>query len=483
MSTHQTYNAPWAERYASQAMLQVFSPHHRYRNWRQMWVWLAESEQELGLDISDKQIEEMRRHIDDIDFDRVAEYEQELKHDVMAHIKAFADLAPSAAPIIHLGATSCDITDNADLIIIRQACSLLHDKMVNLINLMSKTARQYADLPCLGFTHLQSAQATTVGKRITLWLNSILSVFNELNTFLVNLPFRGIKGATGTAESFKKLFDSDYQKYLKLETLVAQKAHFNHIQPVSGQTYDRLTDSQIMGILGHLSEVAHKISTDLRLWQSMKEIEEPFATHQVGSSAMAYKRNPIKSERVGSLAKFVMGLQHSTSLVTATQWFERSLDDSANRRLSIPQGFLACDAILLSLMSIFDGIKVYPQIIAKNLERELPFLATEDILMMCVKKGYDRQHIHEVIRTASMQVSVALREKGIMLSLIDLLDADPNLPLKKVEMSSLLNGLDLCGFAAAQCHDFLNHQVEPILQKYQEKIVQPSALQNFYKKL
>lgn len=461
------YSAPWAERYASVEMLELFSPQTRYSTWRQMWLWLAEAEKAVGLPITDEQLADIRAHLEDIDFDQVAEYEKELKHDVMAHIRAFGDVAQTARPIIHLGATSADITDNADLIIFRKALVMLETKIARLLYTMSKRAERYQAMACLGFTHLQPAQITTLGKRIAMWMQSLLEDLREIERLIELLPFRGIKGATGTGESFHTLLGGSYENYQKIERLCAQKAQFQTIEPITGQTYDRKWDSYIMSAMSHLAESIHKIGTDLRLLQSMHEIEEPFTQEQVGSSAMSYKRNPVKCERACSLAKFVMSLYNSAQMVTATQWMERSLDDSACRRVTMPQAFLACDSMLIVMIHIFDGLLVYPKIIEHNLKRELPFLTSERILMMAVKNGADRQEVHEILRRISMQAHISLMKDGVELDFLDLVSKEKELHIDRNTLRSLMNPQELYGFADIQTNTFLNQHVEPLLNRYQ----------------
>ncbi len=466
------YTAPWAQRYASQEMLELLSAQTRYSTWRQMWLWLAEAEKSVGLPITDSQLDQMRKNLENIDFEKVRMYEKELKHDVMAHIRAFGDVAPEAAPIIHLGATSADITDNADLIIFRKALVLIETKIARLLASMAKRAERYHNMACLGFTHLQPAQITTLGKRITMWMQSLLEDLREFERMVELLPFRGIKGATGTGESFHTLLNGDYTKYQAIESYCALHAGFQTVEPACGQTYDRKWDSYIMAALAHLAESAHKIGTDLRLLQSMHELEEPFTKNQVGSSAMSYKRNPVKSERACSLAKFVLSLYSNTQMITATQWLERSLDDSANRRLSLPQAFLACDSILIILTHIFEGLMVYPKVIEHNMKRELPFLLSERVLMLAVQKGADRQEAHEALRRISMEVHVSQMEDGVELDFLDLVAKEKVLRINRRALEEMMNPQALFGFADVQTNTFLKQHVEPFLARYEKRIRQ-----------
>ena len=407
-----TYKNPLEERYASQEMLYNFSPNNKFQNWRKLWIALAEIEKNLGLDISDEQIQQLKDNVDNIDYEKAAEYEKKFRHDVMAHVHTYGDVAPLARPIIHLGATSAFVGDNTDLIQMRDGLLILKKKLVNVIHSLSEFALKYKDLPTLGFTHYQPAQLTTVGKRATLWLQSIILDFEELEFFLETLRFRGVKGTTGTAASFLELFNGDYQKVKTLDKELSARFGFEKVFGVSGQTYDRKVDAKVLALLSNIAQSAHKFTNDLRLLQNLKEIEEPFEKNQIGSSAMAYKRNPMRSERIGALAKFVMSLSSSSAMVAATQWFERTLDDSANKRLAIPQAFLAVDSILLIWNNILNGIVVYENRINKHIMEELPFMATEYIIMEEVKAGGDRQEIHEIIRVHSMEASKKVKIEG-----------------------------------------------------------------------
>ena len=392
------YSNPLAERYSSKEMLENFSPDKKFSTWRKLWVALAEAEKELGLNITDEQIEEMKANIYNIDYELAAKKEAEFRHDVMAHVHTFGTQAPKAMPIIHLGATSAYVGDNTDLIQIKDGLDIIKTKLVNVISEMSKFAMANKDLPTLGFTHFQAAQLTTVGKRATLWLQSLLLDLEELEFRENTLRFRGVKGTTGTQASFQELFNGDFEKVKELDRRITEKMGFGKRFLVTGQTYDRKVDSEVMNLLANIAQSAHKFTNDLRLLQHLKEIEEPFEKSQIGSSAMAYKRNPMRSERISSLAKFVIALQQSTAMTASTQWFERTLDDSANKRLSLPQAFLAVDAILIIWKNVLDGLVVYPKMIEKRIMAELPFMSTEYIIMECVKNGGDRQELHERIR-------------------------------------------------------------------------------------
>lgn len=460
------YSNPLAERYSSKEMLKVFSPQFKFSTWRKLWYALAETEKELGLDITDEQLKQMRDNIDNIDYDLADEMERKFRHDVMAHVHTFGVIAPKAMPIIHLGATSAFVGDNTDLIQIKEGLSIIKKKMVNVIEGLSKFALEYKDLATLGFTHFQAAQLTTVGKRATLWLQSLILDLEELEFREKTLRFRGVKGTTGTQASFQELFDGDFEKVKKLDEMVAEKMGFNKRFLVTGQTYDRKIDSEISNLLAGIAQSAHKFTNDLRLLQHLKEIEEPFEKNQIGSSAMAYKRNPMRSERISSLAKFVIALQQSTAMTSSTQWFERTLDDSANKRLSLPQAFLAVDAILIIWRNILDGIVVYPKMIEKHIMAELPFMATEYIIMEGVKKGGDRQELHEIIRVHSMEAGKRVKVDGLENDLIDRLVNDPKVNIEKDRLLEILNPKSFIGFAPEQVVDFIESEINPILERY-----------------
>lgn len=462
------YQNPLESRYCSDEMLYNFSPEKKFTTWRQLWVALAEIEKDLGLDITDEQIQDLKDNVNNIDYVKAAEYEKKFRHDVMAHVHAYGDVAPSAKAIIHLGATSAFVGDNTDLIQIRDGFELIKKQIVNVINGLGKFAKEYKSLPTLGFTHFQPAQLTTVGKRATLWLQSVLLDLEELEFRIETLRFRGVKGTTGTAASFSELFDGDYDKVKELDRRLSERFGFKNVFAVSGQTYDRKIDAQALNILSNIAQSAHKFTNDLRLLQNLKEIEEPFEKNQIGSSAMAYKRNPMRSERISSLAKFVISLAASPAMVASTQWFERTLDDSANKRLAIPQAFLAIDAILIIWNNILDGLVVYPKIIEKHIMEELPFMATEYIIMEGVKNGGDRQELHEIIRTHSMEAARQVKMEGKHNDLIERIIADDEVKIDKDKLVELLDPKNFIGFAEEQTEDFLKDLVDPIVEKYKE---------------
>ena len=462
------YQNPLESRYCSDEMLYIFSPEKKFTTWRQLWIALAEIEKELGLDITDEQIQELKDNATNIDYDVAAAYEKKFRHDVMAHVHAYGDVAPSAKAIIHLGATSAFVGDNTDLIQIRDGFQHIKGQLINVIDGLGKFARQYKDLPTLGFTHFQPAQLTTVGKRATLWLQSVLLDLEELEFRIDTLRFRGVKGTTGTAASFKELFDGDYQKVKTLDKKLSERFGFKNVFAVSGQTYDRKIDAQALELLSNIAQSAHKFTNDLRLLQNLKEIEEPFEKNQIGSSAMAYKRNPMRSERIASLAKYVMSLATSPAMVASTQWFERTLDDSANKRLAVPQAFLAIDAILIIWNNILDGLVVYPKIIEKHIAEELPFMATEYIIMEGVKNGGDRQELHEIIRTHSMEAAKQVKMEGKSNDLIERIIADDNVKIDKEKLVELLDPKNFTGFASEQTEEFLKDLVDPIIAENKE---------------
>ncbi|WP_304343439.1 adenylosuccinate lyase [Chryseobacterium koreense] len=461
-----SYKNPLEERYSSAEMLYNFSPHNKFKNWRKLWIALAEIQKDLGLEISDEQISQLKEHTENIDFAKAAEYEKKFRHDVMAHVHTYGDSAPLAKGIIHLGATSAFVGDNTDLIQIRDGLLLIRKQLVNVIKNLSDFAIQYKDLPTLGFTHYQPAQLTTVGKRATLWLQSLILDFEELEFFLETLRFRGVKGTTGTAASFLELFNGDYSKVKHLDKELSKRFGFDKVFGVSGQTYDRKIDAKVVSLLSNIAQSAHKFTNDLRLLQNLKEIEEPFEKNQIGSSAMAYKRNPMRSERIGALAKFVISLSTSSAMVASTQWFERTLDDSANKRLTIPQAFLAVDAILLIWNNIMNGIVVYENRIHKHIMEELPFMATEYIIMEEVKAGGDRQEIHETIRVHSMEASKKVKIEGKENDLIDRIMNDDTLKMDKSKIMEVLDPKNFIGFAPVQTQEFIENEVRPILNKY-----------------
>ncbi len=461
-----SYKNPLEERYSSEEMLYVFSPEHKFRTWRQLWIALAEIEKDLGLDISEEQIKDLKDHADDIDFAKAAGYEKKFRHDVMAHVHTYGDAAPLAKGIIHLGATSAFVGDNTDLIQMRDGLLIIRKELVNVIRKLADFALKYKDLPTLGFTHFQPAQLTTVGKRATLWMQSLIIDLEELDFFLETLRFRGVKGTTGTAASFLELFDGDYSKVKKLDRELSRRFGFEKVFGVSGQTYDRKIDAKVVALLSNIAQSAHKFTNDIRLLQNLKEIEEPFEKNQIGSSAMAYKRNPMRSERIGALAKYVISLSTSSAMVASTQWFERTLDDSANKRLTIPQAFLAIDAILLIWNNIMEGLVVYENRIRKHIMEELPFMATEYIIMEEVKAGGDRQEIHETIRRHSMEASRKVKMEGKENDLIERLMNDPSLKMDKSKIAEVLDPKNFIGFAPVQTEEFVKNEVQPVLDKY-----------------
>lgn len=471
-----TYQNPLETRYSSKEMLYNFSPDNKFQTWRKLWVALAEIEKELGLDITDEQVAELKAHVSDIDYERAAAYEKKFRHDVMAHVYTFGDAAPKARGIIHLGATSAFVGDNTNLIQIRDGLKIIKKELINVIKGLSDFALKYKDLPTLGFTHFQPAQLTTVGKRATLWLQSLLLDFEELEFFVDTLRFRGVKGTTGTAASFQELFNGDYSKVKKLDRELSARFGFNHIFGVSGQTYDRKIDAKVLALLSNIAQSAHKFTNDLRLLQNLKELEEPFEKNQIGSSAMAYKRNPMRSERISSLAKYVISLTTSSAMVAATQWLERTLDDSANKRLAVPQSFLAVDAILLIWDNIMNGLVVYPNRIEKHIAEELPFMATEYIIMEEVKAGGDRQEVHEIIREHSMEASKKVKIDGKDNDLIERIMQDDRLRLDKTKLKEALHPKNFIGFAPKQTSDFIENEIRPILKKYENLLGIDSSL-------
>jgi adenylosuccinate lyase len=449
-------------------MVRLWSPQSIHSTWRRLWVALAEAERELGLAISTDQIAELRNAIDDIDFANAAAHERELRHDVMAHVHAYGDQCPSARKIIHLGATSCYVTDNTDLILFRESLRMIRSRLVAVIDCLARFAASYRDLPCLAYTHLQPAQPTTVGKRATLWCYDLVLDLEEIEARLEKLRFRGAKGTTGTQASFLQLFDGDHARVEALDRLVARKMGFENVFAVTGQTYSRKVDSQILAVLCGVAQSAHKVGNDLRLLQSFKEIEEPFEDKQIGSSAMAYKRNPMRAERMCGLSRYVMSLSSSAEQTAAVQWMERTLDDSANRRLTLPQAFLGIDAVLILYRNVADGLVVYPKTIARRLAAELPFMATESILMAGVAAGGDRQDLHERIRVHSQAAARQVKESGEANDLIGRLSGDQ--AFSKVDLTATLNPADFVGRAPEQVDAFIREVVDPIRARYAEAL-------------
>jgi len=462
---YEQYDNPLVTRYASREMSAVFSPQRRFSTWRRIWLALAEAEQQLGLPITDAQLDQMRAHLDDIDFALAEKLEGELRHDVMAHVHAFGAQCPAAKPIIHLGATSCDVTDNADLILMRDALALIRAKLVNLIDALARFAAEHRALVTLGFTHFQPAQPTTVGKRASLWLQDFVLDYQDLARVADSLPCRGIKATTGTQDSFLALFDGKDAKVRKLEKLVAAKMGFRRVLPVSGQTYTRKLDSTILNLLAGVAQSAHKMATDIRLLQHLHEVEEPFEKQQVGSSAMPHKRNPMRCERICALARHILVTAASAPWTAATQWLERTLDDSASRRIAIPETFLAADAILVIALNVARGLVVHPKAIEATLRRELPFLATERVLMAAVKAGGDRQELHERLRQHAIEVRRRTTEEDAENDLLDRLKADPAFAAVRNSIDSLTRPEKLAGRAPKQVDEFLRTIVQPILRR------------------
>ncbi len=461
--SHDIYQNPLNTRYASTEMSRIWSAQRKHSTWRRLWVALAESQMELGLDVTPEQVAELKAHVDDIDFEAAAAYEKKLRHDVMAHVHAWGDQCPTARPIIHLGATSCFVTDNTELIQLRDSLLLIRRRLVGVIDKLADFARSYRDLPCLGFTHMQPAQPTTVGKRATLWCYDLVLDLEQLDHQLETLRFRGVKGTTGTQATFLQLFHGDHDKVEQLDRLVTEKMGFRQRYAVTGQTYSRKVDANLLAMLSGVGQAAHKAGSDIRLLQHRKEVEEPFEKSQIGSSAMAYKRNPMRSERMCALARFAMSLTANAADTAAVQWMERTLDDSANRRLSLPQAFLAVDAILLIYRNICDGLVVYPKVIASHLEAELPFMATEEILMAGVAAGGDRQELHERIRVHSQEASRQVKEYARPNDLIERLRGDA--AFAGIDLDATLDASRYIGRAPQQVDAFLREIVEPILQQ------------------
>lgn len=462
-----TYESPLSARYASKEMKYIFSPDKKFRTWRKLWIALAESEKELGLPITQEQIDELKAHADDINYEVAQEREKIVRHDVMSHVYAYGVQCPNAKGIIHLGATSCYVGDNTDIIIMTEGLKLIRNKLITVIRNLSKFADEYKALPTLAFTHFQPAQPTTVGKRATLWLQELLMDLEDVEYQLSKAKLLGSKGTTGTQASFLELFDGDHEKCKMLDHKIAEKMGYQACFPVSGQTYSRKLDSQFLNVLAGIAQSAAKFSNDIRLLQHLKEVEEPFEKNQIGSSAMAYKRNPMRSERIGSLSRYVMVDVLNGYFTTATQWFERTLDDSANKRLSIPEAFLAVDGILSLYANVADGLVVYPKVIEQRLRKELPFMATENIMMDAVKKrGADRQQLHERIREHSMAASKVIKEEGGENDLLERIAADEAFGVTLEELEHILKPENYTGRAKEQTEDFLNECIKPVLEKY-----------------
>jgi adenylosuccinate lyase len=459
------YENPLIARYASSAMSQLWGPQRKFSTWRRLWLALAEAEAELGLPVTQEQIAELSQHLDDIDFDKAAEYEYKLRHDVMAHVHTYGDCCPTARPIIHLGATSCFVTDNADAMLIREALVLVRNRLAAVIDKLGRFSWKYRDLPCLSFTHLQPAQPTTVGRRACLWTYDLILDLQEIEHRINTLKTLGNKGTTGTQASFLELFKGDHDKVRQLELLFCRKIGLEPFA-ITGQTYPRKLDSQILDVLSGIAQSSHKFATDLRILAHRKEMEEPFETNQIGSSAMAYKRNPMRSERMCSLSRFVMSLQSSPAMTASVQWFERTLDDSANRRLVLPQAFLSIDAVLILYQNIAEGLVVYPKVIEKNLRAELPFMATENILMAAVERGGDRQDLHERIRQHSLAAASVVKNEGGENDLIERLRKDP--AFSQVDMNVVLEPSLYAGRSPQQVDEFIAEQIEPVRRRYED---------------
>ena len=467
MSTDR-YVSPLSERYASKEMQYIFSPDMKFRTWRRLWIALAETEKELGLNITQEQIDELKAHAEDINYDVAKERERQVRHDVMSHVYAYGVQCPKAKGIIHLGATSCYVGDNTDIIIMTEALKLVKKKLVNVIAELSAFADKYKDQPTLAFTHFQPAQPTTVGKRATLWTQEFLLDLEDLEYVLGTMKLLGSKGTTGTQASFLELFDGDQETIDKIDPMIAEKMGFKECYPVSGQTYSRKVDTRVANILAGIAASAHKMSNDIRLLQHLKEVEEPFEKSQIGSSAMAYKRNPMRSERIASLSRYVMVDALNPAITSATQWFERTLDDSANKRLSIPEGFLAIDGILDLCLNVVDGLVVYPKVIEKHMMAELPFMATENIMMDAVKAGGDRQELHERIRELSMEAGKTVKVEGKDNNLLELIAADPAFNLSLEDLQRSMDPKKYIGRAKEQTERFVNTVVQPILDSHKE---------------
>ncbi len=462
------YQSPLSERYASKEMQYIFSPDKKFRTWRKLWIALAETEKELGLPITQEQIDELKEHQDDINYEAAKERERLVRHDVMSHVYAYGLQCPKAKGIIHLGATSCYVGDNTDLILMTEALRLVRRKLINVMAELAAFARKWKDQPTLAFTHFQPAQPTTVGKRATLWLQDLCLDLEDLDHVLNSMKLLGSKGTTGTQASFLELFDGDHEKCRLADQRIAEKMGFSQCYPVSGQTYSRKIDTRVLNVLAGIAQSAHKFSNDIRLLQHLKEIEEPFEKNQIGSSAMAYKRNPMRSERIASLSNYVMADVMNPMLVASTQWFERTLDDSANKRLSVPEGFLAVDGILDLYLNVVDGLVVYPKVIEKHFMAELPFMATENIMMDAVKAGGDRQELHERIRQLSMEAGRSVKEKGLDNNLLELIAADPAFGLTMEELQKTMEPMRYVGRAPRQVEEFLEEVVGPILDANRE---------------
>ena len=462
------YQSPLSERYASKEMQYIFSPDKKFKTWRKLWIALAETEKELGLNITDEQIEELKANADDINYDVAKEREKLVRHDVMSHVYAYGVQCPKAKGIIHLGATSCYVGDNTDIIIMTEALKLVREKLINVLSELAKFADKYKDQPTLAFTHFQPAQPTTVGKRATLWMNELVVDLEDLEYLIGSMKLLGSKGTTGTQASFLELFEGDQEKVKKVDPMIAKKMGFEKCQPVSGQTYTRKVDTRVLNVLAGIAASAHKFSNDIRLLQHLKEVEEPFEKNQIGSSAMAYKRNPMRSERIASLANYVIADAINPAITSSTQWFERTLDDSANKRISIPEGFLAIDGILDLYLNVVDGLVVYPKVIEKRLMSELPFMATENIMMDAVKAGGDRQELHEEISELSMKAGYNVKHEGLDNNLLELIANDEKFGLTLEDLKKSMDPKKYVGRSKEQVEEFLEEVIKPILDSNKE---------------
>ena len=469
MSTDR-YDSPLSGRYASKEMQYIFSQDKKFTTWRRLWIALAEAERELGLNITEEQIAELKEHVNDINYDVAVAREKEVRHDVMSHVYAYGVQCPKAKGIIHLGATSCYVGDNTDIIIMTEGLKLVKKKLINVMSKLADFAEKYKALPTLAFTHFQPAQPTTVGKRATLWLMELKLDYDDVCYMIDSMKLLGSKGTTGTQASFLELFDGDHDKIKKIDKLIAEKMGFTDCFPVSGQTYSRKVDSRVLNVLAGIASSAHKFSNDIRLLQHLKEVEEPFEKSQIGSSAMAYKRNPMRSERIASLSRYVMSDLMNPYITAATQWFERTLDDSANKRLSVPEAFLAIDGILDLYMNVADGLVVYEKVIEKHIMAELPFMATENIMMDAVKRGGDRQELHEKIRTLSMEAGRNVKERGLDNNLLELIAAEPSFGITLEELKKQMEPSKYTGRSKEQVEDFLKEVIRPILEENKEEL-------------
>ncbi|MCD8211498.1 MAG: adenylosuccinate lyase [Oscillospiraceae bacterium] len=465
MADTDRYESPLSSRYASREMQYIFSADKKFSTWRKLWVALARAEMELGLPVTQEQVDQLEAHVNDIDYDRAAEHEKELRHDVMAHVMTYGEQCPDAMPIIHLGATSCYVGDNTDIILMREGLCLIRDKLARVLSKLAAFAEKYKDLPTLGYTHFQPAQLVTVGKRATLWMNDLLTDLEETEHRISSLKLLGSKGTTGTQASFLELFDGDGEKCDELEAKIAAEMGFDGVVPVSGQTYSRKTDAQVVNVLSGIAQSASKFATDMRLLCHMKEVEEPFESGQIGSSAMPYKRNPMRCERICALSRYIISDAANPAVTAASQWFERTLDDSANKRLSVPEAFLACDAVLNIYENVAGGLVVHEKVIEKHVAEELPFMATENIMMDAVKRGGNRQELHERIRQLSMEAGENVKEKGLPNNLIDLIAADPLFGMTREELEAHLKPEQYIGRCPEQVDRFLERDVRPVLQR------------------